>query len=107
MFRVVEELPLLQEAHAHSQGVPSQGTRVELRGEEVFVWMEACARSPVVNFLTMSAYTLLEGVSVCLEGFAPSRVVQSQETQLWAEEAYLCKAGCARSRRQASLKTEL
>jgi hypothetical protein len=31
----VEELFLLLEAHAHSQGVPSQGIRVDLAEEEV------------------------------------------------------------------------
>ena len=107
MFRMLEELSMFQEARAHSQGVPSQGTRVDLAEEEVCVWEEARARSPVVIFLTMFALTLLGGVSVCLEAFAPSRVVQYQETQLWVEEEYLCKAGCARSRRHASPETKL
>ena len=106
MLMAVEELLLLQEAHAHSQGVPSQGIRVDLSEEGGCVWKEARARSPAAIFFTILPMAL-GGASVCLEGLAPSRVVQSRETQLKAEEAHLCKAGCARSRRHASLETKL
>jgi hypothetical protein len=80
---MVEELPWFQEARAHSQGVPCQGTRVQEEEEgEACVWKEARARSPAVIFLTTFALTLLGGGSVWLEGLALSRVVQSRETQL-------------------------